>query len=245
MAKKEKLMVIPLGGLGEIGKNMTVIQYGNDIIVIDAGLSFPDDDMFGIDLVIPDMSYLIENRDKVRAVVITHGHEDHIGSLAYLLNEVNVPVYATKLVCGLIEGKLKENHITNYKLNEVQHGDEVQIGCMKVGFIRTNHSIPDASALYFKTPVGTIVHTGDFKIDLTPVDGQPMDIHKFADWPPRRTAAYVGQHERRTAGLHRIGNDRRPRLPQGLPGCDRTYYFGDLRFEYFPYSAGDQYGRAV
>lgn len=181
MAKKEKLMVVPLGGLGEIGKNMTVIQYGNDIIVIDAGLSFPDDDMFGIDLVIPDMSYLIENRDKVRAVVITHGHEDHIGSLAYLLNEVNVPVYATKLVCGLIEGKLKENHITNYKLNEVQHGDEVQIGCMKVGFIRTNHSIPDASALYFKTPVGTIVHTGDFKIDLTPVDGQPMDIHKFAD----------------------------------------------------------------
>lgn len=181
MAKKEKLLVIPLGGLGEIGKNMTVIQYGNDIVVIDAGLAFPDDDMFGIDLVIPDMSYLIENRDKVRAVVITHGHEDHIGGLAYLLNEVNVPVYATKLVCGLIEGKLKENHITNYELNEVHHGDEVQIGCMRVGFIHTNHSIPDASALYFKTPVGTIVHTGDFKVDLTPVDGRLMDIHKFSD----------------------------------------------------------------
>ena len=181
MAKKEKLMVIPLGGLGEIGKNMTVIQYGNDIIVIDAGLAFPDDDMFGIDLVIPDMSYLIENRDKVRAVVTTHGHEDHIGGLSYLLNEVNVPVYATKLVCGLIEGKLKENHITNYTLNEVHHGDEVQIGCMKVGFIHTNHSIPDASALYFRTPVGTIVHTGDFKMDLTPVDGRQMDIHKFAE----------------------------------------------------------------
>lgn len=181
MAKKEKLMVIPLGGLGEIGKNMTVIQYGNDIIVIDAGLAFPDDDMFGIDLVIPDMSYLIENRDKVRAVVITHGHEDHIGGLSYLLNEVNVPVYATKLVCGLIEGKLKENHITNYTLNEVHHGDEVQIGCMKVGFIHTNHSIPDASALYFRTPIGTIVHTGDFKMDLTPVDGRQMDIHKFAE----------------------------------------------------------------
>lgn len=174
-------MVIPLGGLGEIGKNMMVIQYGNDIIVIDAGLAFPDDDMFGIDLVIPDMSYLIENRDKVRAVVITHGHEDHIGGLSYLLNEVNVPVYATKLVCGLIEGKLKENHITNYTLNEVHHGDEVQIGCMKVGFIHTNHSIPDASALYFRTPVGTIVHTGDFKMDLTPVDGRQMDIHKFAE----------------------------------------------------------------
>jgi len=181
LAKKEKLMVIPLGGLGEIGKNMTVIQCGNDIIVIDAGLAFPDDDMFGIDLVIPDMSYLIENRDKVRAVVITHGHEDHIGGLSYLLNEVNVPVYATKLVCGLIEGKLKENHITNYTLNEVHHGDEVQIGCMKVGFIHTNHSIPDASALYFRTPVGTIVHTGDFKMDLTPVDGRQMDIHKFAE----------------------------------------------------------------
>lgn len=181
MAKKEKLLVIPLGGLGEIGKNMTVIQYGDDIVVIDAGLAFPDDDMFGIDLVIPDMSYLIENKDKVRAIVITHGHEDHIGSLSYLLNEVNAPVYATKLVCGLIEGKLKENHITNYQLNEVHHGDEVQIGCMKVGFIHTNHSIPDASALYFRTPVGTIVHTGDFKMDLTPVDGLPMDIHKFAD----------------------------------------------------------------
>lgn len=174
-------MVIPLGGLGEIGKNMTVIQYGNDIIVIDAGLAFPDDDMFGIDLVIPDMSYLIENRDKVRAVVITHGHEDHVGGLSYLLNEVNVPVYATKLVCGLIEGKLKENHITNYTLNEVHHGDEVQIGCMKVGFIHTNHSIPDASALYFRTPVGTIVHTGDFKVDMTPVDGKQMDMHKFAE----------------------------------------------------------------
>lgn len=174
-------MIIPLGGLGEIGKNMTVIQYGNDIIVIDAGLAFPDDDMFGIDLVIPDMSYLIENRDKVRAVVITHGHEDHIGGLSYLLNEVNVPVYATKLVCGLIEGKLKENHITNYTLNEVHHGDEIQIGCMKVGFIHTNHSIPDASALYFRTPVGTVVHTGDFKVDMTPVDGKQMDMHKFAE----------------------------------------------------------------
>jgi ribonuclease J len=178
---KEKLLVIPLGGLGEIGKNMTVFQYGDDIVVLDAGLSFPDDDMFGIDLVIPDMSYLIENKDKVRAVVITHGHEDHIGSLAYLLNEINVPVYATKLVCGLIEGKLKENHISNYELNEVHQGDEVQIGAFKVGFIHTNHSIPDACGIYFRTPVGTVVHTGDFKIDQTPVDGAPMDVHKFAD----------------------------------------------------------------
>ncbi|MBP9624846.1 MAG: ribonuclease J, partial [Veillonella sp.] len=128
-------MIIPLGGLGEIGKNMTVFQYGDDIIVLDAGLAFPDSDMFGVDIVIPDMSYLIENKDKVRAVVITHGHEDHIGSLAYLLKEIPVPVYATNLVCGLIEGKLKENRISGTKLNVVKAGDEFKIGAFTVGFI--------------------------------------------------------------------------------------------------------------
>ena len=177
----EKLKIIPLGGLAEIGKNITVLEYGKDMIVVDCGVGFPEEDMYGVDLVIPDFSYLVANQKKLRGMFITHGHEDHIGGLSYLLNEVNVPVYATKLVCGLIEGKLKENHITNYTLNEVHHGDEVQIGCMKVGFIHTNHSIPDASALYFRTPVGTIVHTGDFKMDLTPVDGRQMDIHKFAE----------------------------------------------------------------
>lgn len=180
--RKDKLMIIPLGGLGEIGKNMTVFQYGNDIVVLDAGLAFPEDDMLGVDIVIPDMSYLLENRDKVRAVVITHGHEDHIGSLAYLLKEINVPVYATNLVCGLIEGKLRENHISAAKLNVVKAGDEIRIGSnFTVGFIQTNHSIPDACGIYFKTPVGTVVHTGDFKIDQTPVDGKLMDIHKFAE----------------------------------------------------------------
>lgn len=181
MNKKEKLMIIPLGGLGEIGKNMTVFQYGDDIIVLDAGLAFPEDDMLGIDIVIPDMSYLIENRDKIRAIVITHGHEDHIGSLAYLLKEVQVPVYATNLVCGLIEGKLKENRVSSKGLNVVKAGDEIKIGAFKVGFIQTNHSIPDACAVYFKTPIGIVVHTGDFKIDPTPVDGKLMDIHKFAE----------------------------------------------------------------
>jgi ribonuclease J len=127
----------------------------------------------------------------VRAVVITHGHEDHIGGLSYLLKEINVPVYATKLVCGLIEGKLKENRVTNYTLNTVQHGDEIKIGCMKVGFVRTNHSIPDASAIYFRTPVGTIVHTGDFKIDQTPIDGKLMDIHKFAELGHRGVLALM------------------------------------------------------
>ena len=180
-SKKDKLMIIPLGGLGEIGKNMTVFQYGDDIIVLDAGLAFPENDMPGVDIVIPDMSYLIENQDKVRAVVITHGHEDHIGSLAYLLKEINVPVYATNLVCGLIEGKLKENKVGGVKLNIVKAGDEIRVGSFKVGFIQTNHSIPDACAVYFETPVGTVVHTGDFKVDQTPVDGKLMDVHKFAE----------------------------------------------------------------
>ncbi len=191
MNKKEKLMIIPLGGLGEIGKNMTVFQYGEDIIVLDAGLAFPEDDMLGIDIVIPDMSYLIENRDKVKAVVITHGHEDHIGALAYLLKEINVPVYATNLVCGLIEGKLKENKVKATALNVVKAGDEIRIGAFKIGFIQTNHSIPDACGVYFKTPVGTVVHTGDFKIDPTPVDGKLMDIHKFAELGNRGVLALL------------------------------------------------------
>ncbi len=180
--KKDKLKIIPLGGLGEIGKNMTVFEYGNDIVVLDAGLAFPEDDMLGVDIVIPDFSYLIENKDRVRAVVITHGHEDHIGSLSYLLKEINVPVYAMNLVCGLIEGKLKENRVSTKNLHVVQAGDEIKVGAsFKVGFIQTNHSIPDAAAVYFKTPIGTVVHTGDFKIDQTPVDGKMMDVHKFAE----------------------------------------------------------------
>ncbi len=160
---------------------MTVFQYGDDIVILDCGLAFPDDDMLGIDLVIPDMTYVFENRDKVRAVVLTHGHEDHIGALSYLLREVNVPVYGTRLPLGLVEGRLKENRVANAKLIPVQPGDEITAGSFKVGFIQTNHSIPDACALYLQTPVGTVVHTGDFKIDHTPVDGKTIDIHKFAE----------------------------------------------------------------
>ncbi len=178
---KNKISIIPLGGLGEIGKNMTVIRYENDIVIIDSGLAFPDDDMPGIDLVIPDMTYLVENREYVRAVVLTHGHEDHIGSLSYLLKQINVPVYGTNLTLGLAEGKLKENNVSNYNLIPVQAGDTVDIGVFKVGFIRVSHSIADSVGLYFKTPVGTIVHTGDFKIDQTPVDDKLIDIHKFAE----------------------------------------------------------------
>ena len=181
MEQKNKLLIIPLGGLGEIGKNMTVFQYGDDIVILDSGLAFPEDDMPGIDLVIPDMTYLVDNKDKVRAVVLTHGHEDHIGSLSYLLKEINVPVYGTRLALGLVKGRLEENRVTNVNLIPITPGDEISLGVFQVGFIQGSHSIPDACGLYFKTPVGTVVHTGDFKIDQTPVDGKLIDIHKFAE----------------------------------------------------------------
>lgn len=181
MREKNKLLIIPLGGLGEIGKNMTVIQYGEDIVVLDAGLAFPEDDMPGIDLVIPDMTYLLDNREKVRAVVLTHGHEDHIGALSYLLREINVPVYGTRLALGLVKGRLEENQVADYNLIPVKPGDEISLGVFEIGFIQGSHSIPDACGLYFRTPVGTVVHTGDFKIDQTPVDGKIIDISKFAE----------------------------------------------------------------
>ncbi len=178
---KARLQIIPLGGLGEIGKNMTVFRYGDEIIVIDAGMAFPEEDMLGIDIVIPDFSYLIENKDKIKAILITHGHEDHIGSLSYLLRDVNAPVYATKLTCGLIEGKLKEAHISNYDLHVVKSGDEFKAGSFKFGFFHVCHSIPDSCGIYLRTPIGTIVHSGDFKFDHSPVDGELTDLYKLAE----------------------------------------------------------------
>ncbi len=176
------LKIIPLGGLGEIGKNMTVIEYEDDIIIIDCGLAFPDDDMLGVDLVIPDFSYVVKNRDRVRGVVVTHGHEDHIGSLSYLLKELNVPIYSARLTIGLIEGKLKEaGNLREAKLNVVKAGDQIRLGKLTVEFIAVNHSIPDSCGLAIFTPVGTIVHTGDFKIDFTPVDGQMINLARFGE----------------------------------------------------------------
>ena len=175
------LKLIPLGGVNEIGKNMTLLEYGNDIIVIDCGVSFPEEEMLGIDLVIPDITYLLKNKEKVRGIVITHGHEDHIGALPYVLKELNVPVYGTRLTLGLIENKLKEHSLDKkVKLHCVKAGDKVKFGVFKVEMIRTSHSIADALALAIHTPVGVIVHTGDFKIDFTPIDGQVIDLAKFA-----------------------------------------------------------------
>jgi ribonuclease J len=177
----QKLQIIPLGGLGEIGKNMTVIRYNDDIVVVDAGLMFPDDDMLGIDLVIPDISYLIENRDMIKAIVLTHGHEDHIGALPYVLKRLNVPVYGTKLTLGILQGRLKENNVDSSSLVPVEPGDIINAGCFSVGFIRINHSIPDAVSLSIKTPMGMVIHTGDFKLDYTPVDGKMTDFRRFAE----------------------------------------------------------------
>ena len=183
MAKGKSLKLIPLGGLGEIGKNMTVLEYNGEIIIIDCGLAFPDEDMLGIDLVIPDMTYLIENKNRIRAVFITHGHEDHIGSLSYLLREIKVPVYATKLTIGLIKGKLQEHRLTDEikLLREVRAGTSVKEGVFKVDFIRVSHSIADVVAMAIHTPVGIVVHTADFKFDQTPIGGQVTDFHSFAE----------------------------------------------------------------
>ena len=179
--KKEKLKIIPLGGLLEIGKNITVFEYENDIVLVDCGLAFPEDDMLGIDLVIPDMSYLEKNKEKIRGLVITHGHEDHIGAIPYLLKQMNIPIYGTKLTIGLIEHKLEEHKLLrSSKLKVVNPGQTINLGSMKVEFIRTTHSIPDACSLAIHTPVGTIVHTGDFKIDYTPIDGEMVDFGRLA-----------------------------------------------------------------
>ena len=182
MKKKEKsLKVRFLGGVGEIGKNITALEYGDDIIIIDAGLTFPSIDMPGIDLVIPDTTFLTQNRDKICGIVLTHGHEDHIGAMPYLLKEINVPVYGTKLTLALAENKLREHAVKAVKLNTVKPSTKVKLGCFMIEFINVNHSIPGACALAITTPVGVVVHSGDFKIDLTPINGNIVDITRFSE----------------------------------------------------------------
>jgi len=180
--KKEPLRIIPLGGLLEIGKNMTVFEYGGDMIIVDCGLAFPEDDMLGIDLVIPDITFLEKNKEKIKGMVITHGHEDHIGAIPYFLKQIDVPIYATKLTIGLISNKLEEHKLLRKtRLKTVMQGQTMTLGKFRVEFIRSSHSIPDAVALAIHTPVGTVIHTGDFKIDYTPIDGEIMDLGRLAE----------------------------------------------------------------
>lgn len=179
---KKKLKIIPLGGLQEIGKNITAFELGDDIVVVDCGLAFPEDDMLGIDLVIPDISYLVKNREKIRGIVLTHGHEDHIGGLPYVLKEINVPVYGTRLTLGLLEYKLEEHGLMSIvRLERTEPGETIELGAFKIEFIRSTHSIADSVALAIHTSVGTVVHTSDFKIDYTPIEGKPMDLARMAE----------------------------------------------------------------
>lgn len=190
--RKTPVKIIPLGGLNEIGKNMTVFECSNDIFIADCGLAFPDAEMLGVDIVIPDFTYIERNQAKLRGVVLTHGHEDHIGGLAYLLKKVNIPVYGTKLTLGLVEGKLKEHGLYGkVKLCEVAPKKTVKMGCMAVEFISVNHSIPDSVGLAIHTPAGIIVHTGDFKVDYTPINGNPIDLARFGELGSRGVLALM------------------------------------------------------
>ena len=177
---KNKLRIIPLGGVGEIGKNMTVIEYGNDILIIDCGLIFPDEEMPGIDVVIPDMTYLEQNKDRIRGMCVTHGHEDHIGAIPFAMEHFRCPIYGTRFTNALIRHKLTEHHLSDVEVFDVDPGQAVFLGCFKIEFIKTGHSIAGAVALAIRTPIGTLIHTGDFKIDMTPIDGEPIDINRFA-----------------------------------------------------------------
>jgi len=177
---QHKLKIIPLGGVGEIGKNMTVVEYGEDILLIDCGLIFPDEEMPGIDVVIPDMTYLEQRKDRIRGLCVTHGHEDHIGAIPYAMERFRCPIYGTRFTNALIRHKLDEHHLSDVEVIDVNPGETVKLGCFQIEFIKTGHSIAGAVAFAIRTPIGTLIHTGDFKIDLTPIDGEPININRFA-----------------------------------------------------------------
>lgn len=218
-----KLKIIPLGGLGEIGKNMTAIECGSDIIVIDCGMGFPDDDMYGIDIVLPDISYLKSNASKVRGIILTHGHEDHIGAVPYVLKELDVPIYTTPLTAALVELKLEEHDLLyNTQIFTKKTGSSFRLGCFNIEFIHVNHSIPDAVALAIKTPLGTIVHTGDFKIDVTPISGGMIDIARFGQLGNEGVLAMLSD----STNVEKPGHsDSERKVGQGFEklfmGCDK------------------------
>jgi len=218
-----KLKIIPLGGLGEIGKNMTAIECGSDIIVIDCGMGFPDDDMYGIDIVLPDISYLKSNASKVRGIILTHGHEDHIGAVPYVLKELDVPIYTTPLTAALVELKLEEHDLLyNTQIFTKKTGSSFRLGCFNIEFIHVNHSIPDAVALAIRTPLGTIVHTGDFKIDVTPISGGMIDIARFGQLGNEGVLAMLSD----STNVEKPGHsDSERKVGQGFEklfmGCDK------------------------
>ena len=233
---KERLLLIPLGGLGEIGKNMLAVEYNKEILVIDAGLMFPDEDMLGIDLVIPDITYLVENKDRVKGLILTHGHEDHIGALPYVLRQINVPIYGTRLTLGLAKCKFEEHGmLREVNMNCIKAGDELKIGSFSVECIHVNHSIADVVALAVHTPLGTILHTADFKFDHTPVGGQVTDFKKLAELGERGVLALLSdstnvEKQGYTPSEREIGKTFEE-LFLRRRGKD---FGGDLRFQYSP-----------
>ena len=190
-SKKANLKVMFLGGIGEIGKNLTVFEYDNDIVVVDCGLMFPSDDMLGIDLVVPDITYLLENKEKIRGFVVTHGHEDHIGSFPYVLSDIKAPIYGSQMSIGLIQKKMDEFKKISYKTITVKPRQKIKLGCFEIEFLTVNHSIAGSFGLAIKTPVGVVIHSGDFKIDYTPVGGEVLDLHKFAEYGSKGVLLYM------------------------------------------------------
>lgn len=193
MKNTNKVKIIPLGGLHEIGKNLTLVEYRDDIIIIDCGMTFPEDEMLGIDVVIPDVTYLENNKHRIRGLVLTHGHEDHIGAIPYVLRKLDLDIYGTGLTIGLLENKLKEHRLSRDKLHVVSAGDVVKLGKMEVEWINVNHSIPDACALAIKTPLGYVYHSGDFKVDFTPISGEPINLTRIAEIGQKGVLAMIGE----------------------------------------------------
>ncbi|WP_036728480.1 ribonuclease J [Peptoniphilus mikwangii] len=193
MRNSNKLKIIPLGGMREVGKNLTLIEYRDEIIIVDCGMTFPEDEMLGIDVVIPDVTYLIKNQEKIKALVLTHGHEDHIGAIPYILKKLKMPIYGTPLTIGLLENKLKEHNLGKVELNVVRAGDKVKLGKMEVEWISVNHSIPDSCALAIKTPLGYVYHSGDFKVDFTPISGDVIDLQRIAQIGEKGVLAMIGE----------------------------------------------------
>ncbi len=218
-----KLKIISLGGLNEIGKNLTVYEYGNDILVVDCGMGFPDDEMYGVDIVIPDTTYLQKNKKRIRAIVLTHGHEDHIGAIPYVMRDLDAPIYATRLTAGLVKIKLEEHHMTDkVKLITMEAGQSLKAGCMEVEFIHINHSIPDAVALAIHTPKGVVVHTGDFKIDTTPIEGGMIDIARFAELGKQGVLALVADSTNVEKPGYSMSESRvGEKFDQLFKGCDQ------------------------